>query len=340
MAANFSKPVTADLYADVLSEIRDNDQALSKMDYSGASNIPTGAKRLNETDKTIESYNGATWDVKMSGVPTGAVISGFYTAAPTGWLLLQGSSIGSASSGATALASATAAELFTSLWNSLTNTEAPVSGGRGASAAADFAANKTLTLPDMRQKFPIGKAASGTGATLGGTGGAIDHTHTAPAHTHGLNDHTHSIPSHTHTVPKHSHDSRAAGATINITASGTHVHGISTRGGGSADMFFSTVFQFGRCNNGAGSSFSYATTDFDASGPGQGAGPTHTHSNSDFGGKVGCVTGGQDGDSDFASGAYSGTSGGSGALTTNSGGNSATTGNNPPFISLNFIIKI
>ena len=36
----------------------------------------------------------------------------------------------------------------------------------------------TFNLPDLRQRFPMGKAVSGTGSTLGGTGGAIDHTHT------------------------------------------------------------------------------------------------------------------------------------------------------------------
>ncbi len=36
----------------------------------------------------------------------------------------------------------------------------------------------TFNLPDARGRFPLGKAASGTGSTLGGTGGSIDHTHT------------------------------------------------------------------------------------------------------------------------------------------------------------------
>lgn len=35
----------------------------------------------------------------------------------------------------------------------------------------------TFTLPDFRQKFPMGVAASGTGNALGATGGSIDHTH-------------------------------------------------------------------------------------------------------------------------------------------------------------------
>ena len=36
----------------------------------------------------------------------------------------------------------------------------------------------TFNLPNLQQRFPLGKAASGTGSTLGGTGGAIDHLHT------------------------------------------------------------------------------------------------------------------------------------------------------------------
>ena len=68
----------------------------------------------------------------------------------------------------------------------------------------------TFNLPDFRGKFPLGKAASGTGSTLGGSGGAIDHTHTMGAHTHDAGtlagpSHTHTGPSHTHTGPSHSH---------------------------------------------------------------------------------------------------------------------------------------
>lgn len=49
----------------------------------------------------------------------------------------------------------------------------------------------SFSLPDLRQRFPLGKAASGTGNALAGTGGAIDHTHTSAAHTH-------SVPAHYH----------------------------------------------------------------------------------------------------------------------------------------------
>jgi microcystin-dependent protein len=41
-------------------------------------------------------------------------------------------------------------------------------------------AGSTFHLPNLQQRFPLGKAVSGTGAALGLTGGAIDHTHTVP----------------------------------------------------------------------------------------------------------------------------------------------------------------
>lgn len=46
----------------------------------------------------------------------------------------------------------------------------------------------TFNVPDTRQRFLLGKAASGTGDKLGATGGAIDHTHapgTLAADNHG-----------------------------------------------------------------------------------------------------------------------------------------------------------
>ncbi len=121
---------------------------------------------------------------------TGTVIATILTAAPTGWLMFNGDTLGSASSAATR-ASADFKELFVALWNSLTNTDAPVSGGRGESASADWTANKTITLPDMRGRSIIG---TGTGSGLtarthGAKVGAEDHMLTEaqmPLHGHPL----------------------------------------------------------------------------------------------------------------------------------------------------------
>lgn len=74
----------------------------------------------------------------------------------TGWVRDNGRTLGSASSGATERANADTSALFVYLWNTFSNTICPVSTGRGANAAADFAANKTITLPDKRGYVPGG----------------------------------------------------------------------------------------------------------------------------------------------------------------------------------------
>ncbi len=139
----------------------------------------------DEVDDLVENMGGG------SGIPVGTVQQYIGTTAPLGWLLLQGGTIGDASSGATARANSDTETLYCLLWNSLSNAQAPVSSGRGATAAADFAAHKTITIPDARGRAVIG---SGTGSgftarTHGATGGAETHTLSTsemPAHTHNL----------------------------------------------------------------------------------------------------------------------------------------------------------
>jgi microcystin-dependent protein len=125
------------------------------------------------------------------------------TTAPSGWVMLSGRTIGSATSGATERANADTETLYTLLWTSLGEAQAPVSGGgRGVGTAHDdFIANKTLQLPDARGRAGLGKDNMGgttagritavgcgiTGTTLGATGGSQSHTLTAAqiaAHSH------------------------------------------------------------------------------------------------------------------------------------------------------------
>jgi len=112
------------------------------------------------TQWTIDPYEIAdpTAPVTPSPVPTGAVLPYGGTAAPTGFLLCDGS----------AVSRATYADLFAILSTTF-------GAGDGVT---------TFNLPDMRGKFPLGKAAAGTGSALGSTGGTIDHVHTGPSHTH------------------------------------------------------------------------------------------------------------------------------------------------------------
>jgi microcystin-dependent protein len=73
-----------------------------------------------------------------------------------GWVRANGRTIGSASSGASERANADTEELFLFLWANCSDTNCPVSDGRGANAAADWAANKTMGLPDMRGRTAFG----------------------------------------------------------------------------------------------------------------------------------------------------------------------------------------
>ncbi len=74
--------------------------------------------------------------------------------------------------------------------------------------------SSTFNIPDLRQRFPLGKAASGTGSTLGGTGGYIDHAHVNPT-TGGPSDPQHEIP---------------GGETFSYAASTTHTHTLGATG--------------------------------------------------------------------------------------------------------------
>lgn len=126
--------------------------------------------------------------------PTGTILETMATSAPDGWILLTGASairtIGDASSGADR-ANADTSVLYALVYAAMTNTEAPVSSGRGASAAADYAAHKTLTLPEVRGRCLIGSGTGGslTARTHGAVGGAETHQLSVgelASHTHGV----------------------------------------------------------------------------------------------------------------------------------------------------------
>jgi microcystin-dependent protein len=134
----------------------------------------------------------------------------------------NGRTMGSASSSATELAHASSEDLYLYLWANLSDAVCTVSGGRGASAAADFGANKPMALPDLRFRSPLGLDAMGSsssgrasGVTFsvgsdnepGSMGGAALHTlleaelaahdHNATSSSVVTDDHTHSYVGHT-----------------------------------------------------------------------------------------------------------------------------------------------
>lgn len=162
---------------------------------------------------------------------TGDIQPSILSGTRTGFVRGNGRTIGSAASGATEFADPTAQALFLALWD---NTLFTVSGGRGASAAADWGANKTITLPDSRLCALIGSDgmgntatnlfaaltfSAGNAATVGSKVGTATHTLTTAQ----LASHSHS--GSTDTAGLHQH----TGVT---DSQGDHSHGGSTDVGG------------------------------------------------------------------------------------------------------------
>ncbi len=103
--------------------------------------------------------NAPAWECR--GFLTGDGKFTWRTTADPGWILANDGTIGSASSGATNRANADTAALYTLLYDNYVEALAPVIGGRGASAAADFAANKPIRLLRV-----AGRAIAGLGAAV------------------------------------------------------------------------------------------------------------------------------------------------------------------------------
>lgn len=118
---------------------------------------------------TVDGLPGAIQTSDTPTTPSGWV-TGDVKAAHTndlqdGWLPLNGKTIGSPDSGATARANADVQSLFILLWNK--DASLAVSGGRSASATTDWAASKTITLPDYRGRTVFGADQMGASAPAG-----------------------------------------------------------------------------------------------------------------------------------------------------------------------------
>jgi hypothetical protein len=107
---------------------------------------------------------------------------GLVTVAPAGWILAIPGTIGNGASGASIRAAADCQNLYAHMWT-LPNAYAPVTGGRGASALADFNAGKPIGGFDLRGMVRLtadnqGGTAAGRapGFTIGVNGGEPSHT--------------------------------------------------------------------------------------------------------------------------------------------------------------------
>jgi hypothetical protein len=193
---------------------------------------------------------------------TGDLKARYDVAIHAGFCRANGRTIGSSSSGATELADASAQALAQHLW--ATDTTLPIIPSRGATAAADWSANKQFTLPDWRGcnlaalddmgNTPAGRLTAaffGVAATVLGARGGLESNTLGVAQVPSLSfagttgvdspDHT-----HTYTVASSDGSQKPAGsgsAPLNNTgatqtggASARHAHSFSgsTNGGGGA----------------------------------------------------------------------------------------------------------
>lgn len=115
-----------------------------------SSNVPTNDfATYDQIDAIINSPR--TGDTRIS-------LNSFQ---PFGWIAANEGTLGSAASIATLRANGDTWPLYNLIWNNVLNNWAPVSGGRGASAIADFTANKTITLTKT-----LGRVAAGLNPQL------------------------------------------------------------------------------------------------------------------------------------------------------------------------------
>lgn len=98
-------------------------------------------------------YQYRTYDIERAllgldapTISTGDVKLTIKNIPDSGWVMMNDQTIGNATSGATGRANADTRALFRLLWGNCINADAPVDGGRGASADADFDAGKTIQL--------------------------------------------------------------------------------------------------------------------------------------------------------------------------------------------------
>lgn len=211
------------------------------------------ASNLNNTPSTSSSY----W--ARVGEPVGSTKFHTGSTAPYDWVEENGGTIGNTASGATTRANTDTAALFAHLWNNYSNSVLIIqdsSGSnttRGASAAADFAANKRMPLFDMRGEFARGWDNSrgvDSGRALGSSQSSanLSHSHSASSDSTGAHSHTGTTDSggsHTHGLPLVNatgiYSSSGGGGPnvdevtgyLNTDSGGAHTHTFTTDSSGS-----------------------------------------------------------------------------------------------------------
>jgi microcystin-dependent protein len=223
-----------------------------------ADGATTGKVKLQYDSIWVVS-DGANWIIsqeKKDFTPVGAFVD--YTGTTkTGYVRANGLTIGELGSGATT-ADDNTEDLYEHLWDNYADSICAVSTGRGASAAADFAAGKTLAVLDRRGRTFAGVDDMGTstasrltsttmspdGITKGATGGTQTHTLTtaeSAAHTHTGTTSSDGAHQHTYSGPQNEAGGDGGNSVVDsstntsTSSDGAHTHtftSASTGGGG------------------------------------------------------------------------------------------------------------
>lgn len=262
------------------------------MDRAGVNaatgNISLGSNKItnlaNATDSTDAATYGQVTTLAATNTPVGTITMYSGASAPTGWFLCDGAT--------------KSRTTYSALWDVLRNGTASSPYGNGDGST-------TFNVPNLTQRFPLGKASSGTGVNLGDTGGSIDHTHTNYGHYHSMTGAGTTLATGT-TNSGHGH-----GFTLTADTGGAHTHtylkpnaSVAVNSGG-ISVWDNTTSSATIASSGAHS--------HTVSGTVGGTDGTHTHN---LTGSIGNVTGAKSGDID-----------------------QATSGSNPPYLVVNYIIK-
>lgn len=130
--------------------------------------------RISALEAALTAANAA---ITLTKAETGDFVITHRSAAKAGWLVIADQTIGSAASTAT-FADPTAQPLYLLLYGLYSDAICPVTGGRGANAAADFAANKKMQMTKMLGRAIVAAGIAGSGLTARAAGVSIgEETH-------------------------------------------------------------------------------------------------------------------------------------------------------------------
>ena len=168
------------------------------------------ARADHKHDRTADAATAAATAASITAAaPAGTVSAYVGAAAPTGWLLCDGS----------AVSRTTYASLFAACGTTY-------GAGDGST---------TFNLPDLRGRVIVavdgGAGRVTANNTLGASSGTEAHTHTSAAHTHTSAAHTHGVSAtHTHTSAAHTHtlgDSAVADITFPSGGNVLHIRAVN-----------------------------------------------------------------------------------------------------------------